>query len=286
MYLAIDIGGTNVRIGQFEQKSDNSFELFPVSSFPVQQNFEKGFSDLVDVLQQHTAGKKIDGIGICLPGIVDEEQTTLATNLRDWERKPIRKLLADKFKTRVLLTHDVAASAIGESLYGHGKGKETDKFVMMIWGTGVGGVFLSRKGKQVSTLSFEPGHHIIDQDGLDCNCGQQGCAETYIGGGALSTRFGSEFLKQVSDQDSFWNEVIDRTTQTVLNTFAFYPVKNIIFSGGLIVKRAFILPKIEATIRVTQKVADFAPTLSLAKLGEDSALYGCLGLFEIERIIL
>jgi predicted NBD/HSP70 family sugar kinase len=131
-------------------------------------------------------------------------------------------------------------------------------------------------------FSFENGHHIIDWDGVACNCGQRGCPEAQLGGDMLRAYFGEE-MRNVSDDDPRWDFVVRKAAQVVINTLIFHPVDLFVFSGGVITKRPFLLDRIRPIMEDRLKMFPI-PDMVLAEKGDQSALFGCAGAFQIELV--
>ncbi|OGK24202.1 hypothetical protein A3A46_01880 [Candidatus Roizmanbacteria bacterium RIFCSPLOWO2_01_FULL_37_13] len=197
MYLGIDIGGTNIRIGAFEKS--NPSELKGVSNFEVSQDFNLAIKNIIAQIKKSTQGKKIYGIGVGAPGLINRKEGHIekSANLPKWQKKPIGKILEKEFNTEVKVENDVAVAATGKALYGHGK--SVSKFIYLIWGTGFGGAVVEKINGKLKITSIEPGHQILDWNGIDCACGQKGCLEPYIGGRATEKHYGKPLIK-VNDE--------------------------------------------------------------------------------------
>ena len=91
----------------------------------------------------------------------------------------------------MVLENDANAAALGENLYGAGKG--IDNFVYITVSTGIGGgvVLNGRLFKGQDGNAAEIGHMTINFDGPRCGCGNKGCWEAYASGTALA-RFARE----------------------------------------------------------------------------------------------
>jgi len=280
MYIAIDVGGTNMRVALVDIRGEE--KIVRIESHRVPQDYITGMKELIALTDALSEGMEIEGIGACFPGIVDKDgNVATPNNLPDWAMRPIKKTLEDHFRVPVKLIHDVQGAAIGEALFGAGKGR--DRFVYFIWGTGIGGGDIKRIDKnRYFMFSFENGHHILDWDGISCNCGQRGCPEAQLGGDMLRAYFGEE-MDKVADDDPRWEPIILKAAQVVINTLIFHPVDLFVFSGGVIMKRPFLLDRIKPIMR--ERLSMFPiPEMVLAEKGEQSALYGCAGLFQISLV--
>jgi glucokinase len=99
MYIAIDIGGTNMRVGLVDLKGEP--QILKLESHPVPQDYQVGIQALMDSIAKVSAGAQIEGIGACFPGIIDKnDMITTANNLPDWSQKPIKRLCRSDFRCR------------------------------------------------------------------------------------------------------------------------------------------------------------------------------------------
>ncbi len=133
---------------------------------------------------------RLQGIGIGSPGqvISDEGVVVNAVNM-GWERvnlvEEIRLRLAADLP--VWIQKDANASALGEYYYGAARGCED--FIFLGVGSGLGGGVMvgGRLVTGVNWNAAEVGHLSLDpEEGLRCNCGQRGCAETVVSGPGLA----------------------------------------------------------------------------------------------------
>ncbi len=280
MYIAIDVGGTNMRVALLDLAGGE--KIVKIQSHPVSQDFSTGINELMDCIANVSGDEKIEGIGACFPGIIDKnDMITTANNLPDWVQKPIKEPLQQRFQVPVKLVHDVQAPALGEALYGAARGR--DRFVFIIWGTGVGAGDIKKIDEnRYFMFSFENGHHIMEWEGKACNCGQRGCPEAYLGGDMLRAHFGRD-MSEIADNDPGWDLIVEKAAQTFLNTLIFHPVSLFVFSGGVITKRPFLLERIKPIMREQLGIFPL-PEMVLAEKGEHSALFGLAGLFQVELI--
>lgn len=280
MYIAIDVGGTSMRIALMNLSGKE--QIVKLESRAVPQDFSIGIMELMDCIEEVSAGETIQGIGACFPGIIDQnDMITTANNLPDWAQKPIKEPLQERFQVPVKLVHDVQAPALGEVLFGAAKGR--DRFVFFIWGTGVGAGDIKKiDDNKYFMFSFENGHHIMEWEGKQCNCGQRGCPEVYLGGDMLREYFGKD-MSEIPDDHPGWDFIVEKAAQIILNTLIFHPVDLLVFGGGVITKRPFLLERVKPIMKKNLKIFPM-PEMLLAEKGEYSALFGCAGLFQVELI--
>jgi glucokinase len=274
MYIAIDIGGTNIRIARFDNLESPKIEA--KVSYTVERDFDQGIKRIVAEVKNIAAGEKITGLGITLPGTVNREDGYIVSsvNLPEWDTKPVKQVLARELGVQVRCEQDVSAGALGEALYGAGRGKT--KFVFMIWGTGFGGALVELVGKKRKITQMETGHQIYNWNGPKCPCGQNGCFELYIGGGFL-TKLHKIRPEEIKDE-KIWDDLAEKASHALINMLMNQPIGLIVFSGGLISKQPHLITRIQKILEAKQ--SNFVqPKLQFALLGEDSGLYGAVGLF-------
>ena len=147
--------------------------------------------------QLDARGLLLSGIGVCLPGAVDEAAgiVRLAPNL-GWRELPFRAMVASEFAalglapTDILLQNDADAAALGEYEFGGGSSDDPLIFVNCDVGVGAGIVLNDRLFTGHLGAAGEIGHSILQVDGPRCSCGRHGCAEAFIGVRALGRKQG------------------------------------------------------------------------------------------------
>ena len=107
----------------------------------------------------------------------------------------IKSILEKKFQSKVLLTNDANAAAIGEKSYG--AAKKMSDFVMITLGTGLGsGIYANNKLIYgCDGFAGEMGHIIVENDGRRCNCGNKGCLESYVSANGINKTIDQMMIK-------------------------------------------------------------------------------------------
>lgn len=128
------------------------------------------------------AGMSLDlvaAVGVSVAGLVDQTSGSclLAPNL-NWRDVPIQARLEELLRAPTTVFNEAHAGALAEHHDGVAVG--VDSFVRLSVGTGVGsGVVLGSQLFSGSTgIAGEIGHCRVDDDGLECGCGNRGCLET------------------------------------------------------------------------------------------------------------
>ncbi|GFN29916.1 ROK family transcriptional regulator [Paenibacillus xylaniclasticus] len=130
----------------------------------------------------------IVGIGIGVPGIVDDKGAILFAPNLEWDRVELQKLVEDKFNVPVTIDNEANAGAQGEQKYGAGRGISHQIYVSVGIGIGTGIILNKELYKGASGFSGELGHLSIEYNGKPCRCGNRGCWELYASENALLDR--------------------------------------------------------------------------------------------------
>lgn len=189
--IGVDLGATTIKVGIVGKNGNIPDQL------SVDSKANKGpavvIQQIIFAVQELISRYKISecsGIGIGAPGVVSSTDGTVQhpPNFTDWTKVDLGKNIRKAFKLPVFIENDANCAAMAEARYG--AGIEFKDFLFVIWGTGVGGgIILDRKifhGPHGG--AGEIGHISIDYNGRQCNCGNFGCIESYIGQRYLSQR--------------------------------------------------------------------------------------------------
>jgi len=134
----------------------------------------------------------IVGVGVGVPGIVDEDGIVLTAPNFGWRGVPLRDMLHAELGLPVAIDNEANAGAVGEKRYGIGQ--EVGHLVYISAGIGIGtGLILGHEPMRgASGFSGELGHMTIQAErGRPCSCGNSGCWEMYASENALLHRLGA-----------------------------------------------------------------------------------------------
>lgn len=138
------------------------------------------------------AGLRLSGIGVGVPGAVDDATGTVrfAPNL-GWRQLSLLPRLTEALAREgvsgvtVQLQNDADAAALGEFEFSDGEGEDPLIFVSCDVGVGAGIVLNDRLFIGARGMAGEIGHTVLQIDGPRCSCGRQGCAEVFLGSRVL-----------------------------------------------------------------------------------------------------
>jgi glucokinase-like ROK family protein len=138
------------------------------------------------------------GVGIGLPGIVDEQGSILSAPNLGWNGVSLRQLLTETMPVPIMIDNEANVGALGEKQFGCGRTASQLIYISAGIGIGTGLIMNHQIYRGTSGFSGELGHMTIQADGgLLCSCGNRGCWEMYASEQALLKRAVHE-IKQFS----------------------------------------------------------------------------------------
>lgn len=158
-----------------------------IAEFDVAVPAARVLSQIAGLVKQTIADSGIQtdrliGLGIGASGLVDYEAgvNVFAPNL-GWRDVPLRAWMRDSLGLPTTVDNNVRAMALGEALFGAGRGAGVLAFVYGRVGVGAGFVVNGRPFRGSGAGAGEIGHTVVIPDGGDlCMCGQRGCLETLV----------------------------------------------------------------------------------------------------------
>lgn len=164
----------------------------------------------------------IVGIGIGVPGIVDDKGTILFAPNLEWGRVDLQQYVEDKFQVPVTIDNEANAGAQGEQKYGAGRGIAHQIYVSVGIGIGTGIILHKELYKGASGFSGELGHLSIEYNGKSCRCGNRGCWELYASENALLEQAGKQGLPEELDELIASAEAGDERTLALFRSIGGY----------------------------------------------------------------
>ena len=189
--LAIDLGGTNIFAAVISSQGRVMARAccLTLADEGSEAVINRIFSLIDNLLHQRSMKlSQMDSISIATAGAIDFDRglVTSSPHLPGWHDVPLRDIVGGKYKVKTFLINDANAAALGEHKFGAGQG--VDNLIVLTVGTGIGGGIIVG-GKLYSGASGsagEIGHMTIDVNGPGCDCGNAGCWEALVSGGAVA----------------------------------------------------------------------------------------------------
>lgn len=182
-YYGIDLGGTSIKIGFFDQNINRIHSYSVVT--PREGNVLKVIhSEIVnDMRRRGIVLEDVKAIGVAVPGPVCKGVIVKLPNVNLEPNIDAQKILENLFenKVAVIVVNDASAAAYGEYMV---MSQKVLNVVFYTLGTGVGGGIIINGNLLEGSNGFasEIGHMIVIP-GMNeiCGCGKSGCLEQMVG---------------------------------------------------------------------------------------------------------
>lgn len=177
MKIGIDVGGSHIGIGVLndENKIIRKIEKDITYEKEVEQKVIKYLENNIDEIMNEYL---IEVLGIVTPGNIKNNTITNLVNL-GIEKLDLNYLINKYKNVQIKIKNDSKSAALAENEYG--ALREYKDSVFLCLGTGIGSAVFLNKRLLIANRNtgFELGHMIIKRGGIKCNCGKDGCFETY-----------------------------------------------------------------------------------------------------------
>ena len=249
----------------------------------------------------------VEAIGIGSPGPLDAKKGIIITtpNL-PFKNFDLVKPIAKKFEVPVFLDNDANVAAIGEFMFGAGKGAENIVFFTVSTGIGGGAILNGKVYRGHTSNALEIGHMTVAPNGPRCNCGNIGCVEATSSGTSIAKR-GHEALAtnvetslrkyenvtsyevfvEAAAGDPVAKDIIDEAMNylgiAVANSVAIFDPEYVIIGGGVSKAGNVVFDTIRKVVdkRCFKSMAESVKIVP-AGLGTDAGLIGSVALALIE----
>ena len=300
--FGVDVGGTTVKMGLFNVDGE------VLDKWEIKTRTENGGEAILPDIaaaanakmeEKGIAKEEVAGLGIGIPGPIDEEGVVPHTANLGWGYKEVSKELSELTGLPCKGGNDANVAALGEMWKGGAAGYKN--VVMVTLGTGVGGGIII--GGKILTGSNgaggEIGHlHVDDNIPGQCGCGNKGCLEqvasatgiTNLANQALAAsdkpsmlREGEVSAKTVFDavkaDDELAKEIAERFGKylgtALANITAVTDPHAIVIGGGVSKAGPILLEYVEKYYQQYCFKSCKNVKFALATLGNDAGIYGC-----------
>ena len=259
------------------------------------------------IVGSSTSIDEIEAIGIGSPGPLDAKKGIIITTpnlpFKDYN---LVQPLKEKYNSPGYLDNDANAAAIGEYMFGAGKGKESIVYFTVSTGVGGGAVLDGKVYRGHTSNALEIGHTTVDPNGPRCNCGNLGCLEAMSSGTAIAkkgkeavstnvetslkkydTVTSYEVFKEAEAGDEVAKDIIDNALTYlgigVANAIATFDPEMIIIGGGVSKAGDIVFDTVKKVVnkRCFKSMAESCEIVP-AGLGSDAGVVGAVALAIIE----
>ncbi|WP_221568506.1 ROK family transcriptional regulator [Alkalihalobacillus sp. TS-13] len=180
------------------------------------RNIVEALSEIIGKCEGQYKPVGLVGIGVGVHGIVANEHKVIFTPKLRWIDVNIKKELEDLFNVPVYVNNNANLCAYAEQVYNY---SITDLFCLTMYsGIGLGILKDNEIYRGYQGFAGEIGHMIIEGNGLQCPCGNQGCWEQYASEKALKQQLIDEGLL-ISEFDELDIDVLFKNHQYLIEKF-------------------------------------------------------------------
>src|SRR6266487_1843890 len=190
--VGVDLGGTQIRTAVLRGSTLLSRVGWLTGDDPTPDRVIPRMFQAVELALKEAQMplEQVTGIGISAPGPLNNRTGVIyrPPNLSTWDGVPLRDMFTKHFKVPVRVENDANAAALGEYMFGAGRGSR--EMVYLTISTGIGGGIITDGTivEGASGTAGELGHMTIDWRGDLCNCGNIGCLERISSGTAIARK--------------------------------------------------------------------------------------------------
>ncbi|MFD3457438.1 ROK family protein [Streptomyces sp. NPDC058691] len=182
--VGVDFGHSHLRVAVgnlAHQVLAEQSEPFDVDT-SASEGFDRAEQLVTRLIESTGVGAdKVIGVGLGVPGPIDVETGTLGSTaiLPGWSGLNPRQELAERLGMPVQVDNDANLGALGELVWGSGRGVKDLAYIKVASGVGAGLVMDGRIYRGPGGTAGEIGHITLDESGPVCRCGNRGCLETF-----------------------------------------------------------------------------------------------------------
>lgn len=312
MFIGVDIGGSNMAAGLFDEnrKLVTTAKIKSKAKEATEVVIGQLFKVIDKLRVEITDDKALQGIGVGVAGLIDKKTSIVRRSVNiNISGVNLKEIIEEKYSVISQIDNDVNVGILGEAKYGAGIG--CDDIVGAFVGTGIGGG-LVLNGKLYagnSGLAAELGHTVIKQGGVYCpGCGSQGCLEAYAGKVGIEKKIenlskkkiksmlidlviendgklkSSHIKKAIEANDEIALDILDEAMEYLgtglASSLNLINPSMVILGGGVMeaVGESY-LPQIKRAVRKNSFADIYAECdFKLAELGDQAGIYGAMEL--------
>ena len=212
MAIGVDISPSRTVIAV----SDLAGQVRMQEGFPTSARLEETSAQIIKRVREWVARdskRKIEGIGISLPGLVDPYAGKAIYiphfKWRDWD---VAAELSAATGLEVAIDNDANEAALAELWFGREEVSNARDFIMVLVaeGVGTGIVFDGQIYRGERGAAGEFGHMIVGTNGpIACSCGNHDCWEAFASGRAAVARYLEKSRRRSSPRTVDFARVVD-----------------------------------------------------------------------------
>lgn len=182
-FVGVDIGGTNVEMGILNELGEILIKksIKTDSKKGAEDTFGRIWTAINSLITELGITKDdIKSIGMGIPGpVLNNSVVKIAANFSWGDNFPAKELMEKISGKPVKVGNDVKLIALGETLFGAGRGYKNSITIPIGTGIAAGIIISGAIVEGADGAAGEFGHVVVNKQGYKCGCGLTGCLETY-----------------------------------------------------------------------------------------------------------
>lgn len=182
-FVGVDIGGTNVEMGILNELGEILIKksIKTDSKKGAEDTFGRIWTAINSLITELGITKDdIKSIGMGIPGpVLNNSVVKIAANFSWGDNFPAKELMEKISGKPVKVGNDVKLIALGETLFGAGRGYKNSITIPIGTGIAAGIIINGAIVEGADGAAGEFGHVVVNEQGYKCGCGLTGCLETY-----------------------------------------------------------------------------------------------------------
>lgn len=182
-FVGVDIGGTNVEMGILNELGEILIKksIKTDSKKGAEDTFGRIWTAINSLITELGITKNdIKSIGMGIPGpVLNNSVVKIAANFSWGDNFPAKELMEKISGKPVKVGNDVKLIALGETLFGAGRGYKNSITIPIGTGIAAGIIINGAIVEGADGAAGEFGHVVVNKQGYKCGCGLTGCLETY-----------------------------------------------------------------------------------------------------------
>ncbi len=187
LLLALDFGGTKLSAG-VARRGDTTWRGLRRAPSKANATAADDLALMTGLADTLLRGERPVAVGVSFGGPVDAARgvVLLSDHVPGWENCPLKERLETHYGVPASVDNDANVAALGEYVYGAGRGCHSLLYVTVSTGVGGGWILDGKVWHGFDGVAGEIGHTTADPNGPECFCGKRGCVERLASGPYLA----------------------------------------------------------------------------------------------------
>lgn len=287
MIALLDIGGTQIKYGVFDEENNELIDLGATDTGPFDESFsmvEKVEAIVAEIATEYS----VEGLGISSAGTVDHQTGEIVyanPNIPNYKGTQLKQELEEILNVPCWVENDVNSAILGEIHFG--ELEDVKHAIMFTIGTGVGGaVYLNGELYHGASMSAgEVGYSTLDGDNIEAVISARALVERAQTIFEDPTIDGYWLFKNAKAGNEKCQEIIDlfldQLSQFLMNSVSLINPEVVILGGGIMQQVDYLEERLAKKFNTfSNKFVLDQTEIKFASLGNKAGMYGAYSHFK------